>query len=143
MSEISYEQTQKEPVFDRKKTGFQTLKLTMFTFYSSVLYKQASLNDEPVVLLDPNELSADGTIALDFYDFSEDAKLVAYAFSEAGSDWFKIKIRKVDSGEDYPETLERLKFSGTSWTHDNKGFFYAVCLFVIQLTQRYLLWLKC
>lgn len=91
-----------------------------------VLYKQTTLDDEPSVLLDPNKLSTDGTIALDSPDFSHDGSLLAYSFSESGSDWKKIKVRSVETGEDYPELLEQVKFSITSWTHDNQGFFYAV-----------------
>lgn len=99
-----------------------------------MLYKQTTLDDEPSVLLDPNKLSTDGTIALDSLDFSEDGSLLAYSLSESGSDWTKIKIRNVETGEDYPELLEQVKFSATSWTHDNKGFFYAVnILYVCEL----------
>ena len=79
-----------------------------------------------MVFLDPNKLSTDGTVALDSLDFSEDGNLLAFSFSESGSDWTKIKIRNVETGEDYPEILEQVKFSTTSWTHHNKGFFYAV-----------------
>lgn len=84
------------------------------------------MDDEPNVLLDPNKLSTDGTVALSDYDFSEDGNLLAYAYSKSGSDWHSIKIRNVRTGKDYPEILERIKFSKTTWTYDNKGFFYAV-----------------
>lgn len=92
----------------------------------SVLYKQSSLEDEPKVFLDPNTFSTDGTIALNSMVFSEDGRLVAYSLSESGSDWTKIKIRNVETGEDYPELLKRTKFPAISWTHDHKGFFYGV-----------------
>jgi prolyl oligopeptidase len=51
--------------------------------------------------------------------------LFAYALSKSGSDWCTAKIRKVDSREDYPETLEWLKFTALVFTHDNKGMFYS------------------
>ncbi|XP_055295100.1 prolyl endopeptidase-like [Sitodiplosis mosellana] len=90
-----------------------------------VLYKQTSLNDnKPTVFLDPNKFSKDGTISLQDRAFSEDGSLLAYSVSESGSDWNKIKFHDVESGKDFPDLLEKVKFSSMSWTHDNKGLFY-------------------
>jgi prolyl oligopeptidase len=50
--------------------------------------------------------------------------LYAYALSQSGSDWCYAKVRNVASGEDFSEKIEWLKFTGLSFTHDNKGFFY-------------------
>lgn len=90
-----------------------------------VLYVQNSLDDEPKVFLDPNSLSKDGTIALVGSRFSDDGNLFAYGLSQSGSDWTKLKVRDVNTGEDFPETIEHTKFVTASWTKDNKGFFYA------------------
>lgn len=92
----------------------------------SVLYRQASLDEEPSVFLDPNTLSSDGTVALATTAFSDDGSLFAYGLSTSGSDWSSILVRDVKTGVDFEERLEKIKFSSITWTKDNKGFFYGV-----------------
>ncbi|MEH1865075.1 MAG: prolyl oligopeptidase family serine peptidase [Nostoc sp.] len=91
----------------------------------SVLYTLKNLEDQPKVLLDPNQLSEDGTVALSGLSISEDGKLLAYGLSTSGSDWQEWKVRNVETGEDLQDHLKWIKFSGTSWTHNNQGFFYS------------------
>ena len=91
----------------------------------SVLYTLKTLDAEPQVLLDPNKLSEDGTVALSGLSISEDGKLLAYGLSTSGSDWQEWKVRDVETGEDLQDHLKWIKFSGASWTHDNQGFFYS------------------
>ena len=90
----------------------------------AVLYMQPTLESEPVVILDPNMLSEDGTAALTNQAFSRDGTLLAYGVSSRGSDWQEIKIRQVDSGTDYPEVIRWCRFSSIAWRHDNQGFYY-------------------
>ncbi len=91
----------------------------------SVIYWQTSLEAQPKVLIDPNKLSTDGTVALSGTDVSEDGKFMAYATSASGSDWQEWRVRDIETGQDMPDTLKFVKFSGASWSHDNKGFFYS------------------
>ncbi|HEV2131367.1 MAG TPA: prolyl oligopeptidase family serine peptidase [Longimicrobiaceae bacterium] len=91
----------------------------------SVLYVQPSLDAEPRVLLDPNTLSEDGTIALTMTRVSEDGRYLAYGTSSGGSDWQEIRVREVETGQDRPDHLRWIKFSGAAWTHDGEGFFYS------------------
>src|SRR5262245_35483015 len=92
----------------------------------SVTYKQRSLDGEPSVLIDPNLLSKDGTVALSTTssEFTNDGRFYAYATSKAGSDWMEYNVREVASGNDLPDHLQYIKFSEASWTGDGKGFFY-------------------
>ena len=90
-----------------------------------VFYVADSLDAKPRVLLDPNALSPDGTIALTGTGMSNDGKFLAYALSSGGSDWQEWKVREVATGNDLPDHIQWAKFSGASWTHDHEGFFYA------------------
>lgn len=90
-----------------------------------ILYVQDSLEGEPQVLLDPNALSEDGTVSLNTFSVSEDAKYLAYALSSSGSDWATIKVLRIEDKNAEPDNLSWVKFSSISWTHDNKGFFYS------------------
>lgn len=112
-----------------------TLTPTLLTHHSStglqaqsVVYSQSSLDGEPVVLIDPNTLSADGTVALSSWAFSEDGSTLAYALSSGGSDWQTVHVLGVDPGmgatTQHPDTLRHVKFSCLAWTHDGRGFFY-------------------
>jgi len=91
----------------------------------SVLFWQEALDSEPNLLLDPNTLSEDGTIALSAVEISSDGRRMAYSLSESGSDWVEWRVRDVDSGQDLPDVIRWSKFSGASWTKDSAGFFYA------------------
>lgn len=91
----------------------------------SVLYTLKSLDDTPEVLLDPNTLSEDGTVALSGLAISEDGALMAYGLSASGSDWQEWKVRQVETGQDLADRVQWVKFSGAAWTHDGKGFFYS------------------
>lgn len=91
----------------------------------SVLYTLPALEAEPRVLLDPNQLSPDGTVALSGLAISEDGQLMAYGLSTAGSDWQEWRVRDVATGEDLEDHLKWIKFSGASWSLDRSGFFYS------------------
>ncbi len=91
----------------------------------SVLYTQATLTAEPQVLLDPNTLSADGTVALSILAFAEDGRTLVYGTSGSGSDWQEFRVRDVATRQDRSDHLKWIKFSSAAWTHDGAGFFYS------------------
>ncbi|RZA34970.1 MAG: S9 family peptidase [Lysobacteraceae bacterium] len=91
----------------------------------AVLYTQKSLTDTPRVLLDPNTMSADGTVALAGTAVSPDGKLLAYSTAASGSDWNEIRVRDIETGKDLADHVKFVKFSNTAWTKDGKGFFYS------------------
>jgi prolyl oligopeptidase len=89
-----------------------------------VLWVADAPDAEGRVLLDPNQLSDDGTTALSAVGTSHTGKLIAYATSDAGSDWRTWRVRRVATGEDLPDRITWSKFSSAAWTHDDAGFFY-------------------
>ena len=90
-----------------------------------VLYAADTLEATPRVLLDPNVLSADGTVSLKDTIPNEDGTLLAYSLSSAGSDWEEFRVRDVATGADREDILKWVKFSGASWKKDGSGFFYS------------------
>jgi prolyl oligopeptidase len=101
--------------FQTRNTGLQS---------QDVLYVMSAPDDEGRVLLDPNTLSSDGTVALSAYQVSADGKQFAYATSAAGSDWMTWKVRDIDTGEDRPDVLEWSKFSGVVFDAVGESLFY-------------------
>jgi prolyl oligopeptidase len=91
----------------------------------SVVYVTDDFGKPPRELLDPNALSADGTVALSGTAVSDDSKFFAYGLETAGSDWQEWKVRDVATATDKPDHLEWIKFSNASWMKDGSGFFYS------------------
>ncbi len=91
----------------------------------AVLYTMKTLADTPRVLLDPNALAADGTVALAGTAVSPNGKYLAYSTAASGSDWNEIRVRHIDSGKDTEDHIKWVKFSSTAWAHDGSGFYYS------------------
>ena len=101
--------------FGLRNTGLQD---------QDVLWLADTAEGEGVPLLDPNALSDDGTTALTAIEPSESGEYIAYATSDAGSDWRTWGVRRVDTGEDLPDRIGWSKFSSAAWTDDDAGIFY-------------------
>ncbi len=91
----------------------------------AVYYRARSLDATPEVLLDPNALSADGTVAVGSTTFSDDGRYMAYSLSESGSDWIRWRVREIATGKDLLDEIRWSKFSGAAWLKDGSGFFYS------------------
>lgn len=117
-------------VADYEKTGAPAKKHGKYYFYKndglqnqSVLYVQNSLDGEARVMLDPNKLSADGTVALTGTSFSHDGKYMAYTISRSGSDWTEIYVLETATGRLLDDHIVWAKFTGAAWHGD--GFYYS------------------
>jgi prolyl oligopeptidase len=102
--------------FYTRNTGLQN---------QSVLLAMTAPDAAPVTILDPNEWSADGTVALSGWSPSDDGRHLAYARSTAGSDWREWRVRDLETGKDLDDLLMWTKFTAASWTRDGQGFFYS------------------
>ena len=91
----------------------------------SVLYVADSLQAQPRVLLDPNTLSKDATVALGEIVPSPDGKVLAYSLSDGGTDWRTWHFREVATGRDLPDVLRFIKFADVAWTADSRTVYYA------------------
>jgi prolyl oligopeptidase len=89
-----------------------------------VIYTVKELTDAPQVVLDPNKLATDGTISVSVTALSSDGRFFAYGLESSGSDWNEIHVRDLQTDQDLPDLVRWVKFSGISWTKDNRGFFY-------------------
>lgn len=90
-----------------------------------VLYVQDSLAETPRVLIDPNQWSPDGTIALAGLSFSDDGRYAAYGVQDGGTDWRVWRVLEIATGRVLEDELRWIKFNRPVWTLDGYGFFYA------------------
>jgi prolyl oligopeptidase len=128
----------REAIEDRLKTLFNYERFSVPTregdryYYSkndglqnqAPIYMQKVGGGDPAMVLDPNTLSADGTVAITGTSYTEDGMLLGYGLSAAGSDWQELHIRDVDAGKDYDEVLKWCKFASVAWKLDKSGFWY-------------------
>lgn len=117
-------------VYNYEKRSMPSKKGDKYFFYKNnglqnqyVLYIQDTPDSEARVLLDPNTLSDDGTVALATAKVSPDGKYLAYAIARSGSDWNEIFVKNIETGELLADHVEWVKFSGISWYKN--GFYYS------------------
>jgi prolyl oligopeptidase len=115
---------------DYEKIGMPFKKHGKYYYYrndglqnQSVLYVKDALDGEASVLLDPNRLSDDGTVALSDLSFSNDGKYLAYTISRSGSDWHEIYVMEQATKQLTPDHIRWAKFTDAQWYKD--GFYYS------------------
>ena len=116
--------------YERWSTPFNRGRHWFFTHNDglqnqAVLLVTEDLKTKPRVLLDPNTLSKDGTVALKGVAVTDNGKLLAYGLSDAGSDWEIWRVRDTATGQNLPDEIRWAKFTVASWRKDGSGFYYA------------------
>ena len=89
-----------------------------------VLYVREGVNGKDRVLVDANQLAADGTIALDWWYPTHDGKYVAYGTSPSGSELSTLHIIETATGKLLPDVIERTRAASIAWKLDDSGFYY-------------------
>lgn len=89
----------------------------------SILYRSSDPHEKGEVFLDPNKLSADGTVALTGIYQSNDGRFTAYTVSRNGSDWSEIYVLETATGRPLDDHIEWAKFTSAEWAAD--GFYYS------------------
>ena len=103
-------------LFFTKNTGLQN---------QAEVYVQGPKDAAPTLVMDPNALSPDGSVALLSWVPSTTAHYFTYGLSQGGSDWEELHVRDLASGKDLSDDIKWVKFSTAAWTNDDKGFFYS------------------
>jgi prolyl oligopeptidase len=89
-----------------------------------ILYVREGLNGEDRVLVDANKMSADGTVALDWWYASLDGKYIAYGTSASGSEESTLHIVESATGKVLPDAIDRTRFASVAWLGDSSAFYY-------------------
>ena len=92
--------------------------------HAVVYVREGGIGAEPRVVLNPNEFSKDGTVALDWWYPSPDGALIAYGKSAGGDEKSTLYLRDVATGEDRNLAIPHTRANSIAWDADGKGFFY-------------------
>jgi len=111
---ISVPQEKKGYIFYQKAT----------TENQPILYVQKGKTGEPKILVNPNELSKENPISLDWYFISPNAKYLVYGLSNNGDEWSLLHIKNIETGEILDDKIPRTRFCSLAWLPDESGFYY-------------------
>lgn len=89
----------------------------------SSIYRKSKKTGIEELVIDPNKLSEDGTIAIKQFRLNKEGTLAGISISESGSDWQKIKILDLKTKQFLNDEIQWVKFSGIAWVGD--GFYYS------------------
>lgn len=91
----------------------------------AVLFVREGVDGLDRVVINPNEWSGHGTMALAEWAPSENGSYLAYATQDGGTDWRRISVLDVDSGAILEDDIKWARFTSIAWAKDGSGFFYS------------------
>jgi len=90
----------------------------------AVLLVREGIHGKDRPLVDANQMSADGTVAMDWWAPSDDGKYVAYGISSGGSEESTLRIVETATGKLLLDTIDRTRHANLAWKKDSSGFYY-------------------
>ena len=88
-----------------------------------VLVRTGRDGGEETVLLDCNVEAADAYFGFGGADHSPSHKLMAWLADRQGSEFYTIRVRNLETGEDTADVVEEVA-EGVVWTPDSRSFYY-------------------
>lgn len=93
--------------------------------YSIYCRKKGSVEAPEQVMLDLNELArGERFMSVAELEVSDDGNLLAYTTDNIGFREYRLHVKDLSAGKDFPETVE--KVSSVAWAADNRTLFYTV-----------------
>ncbi len=90
----------------------------------AVLYMKKADGAEEEVLVDPDRLSAEHAMSVNYQDVSPDGRLMAYGVRMGGEDEVEVRLMDVDTRRGV-DTLARARYSGVSIAADKAAVYYS------------------
>lgn len=92
--------------------------------HAIVYLKREKLDAEAKAIINPNEWSKDGTVALDWMHVSPDGAMIAYGRSAGGNEKSTLYLRDVNAAADSALEIPNTRSCEVAWDGDGQGFHY-------------------
>lgn len=90
----------------------------------AVIVVRDGIRGKERVLIDPNQLSSDGSVSASIWDITQDGRLLAWSRRKGGEDEFEVLILDVVTGKPFAEGLPRGFYQYFYLLPDKSGFVY-------------------
>jgi prolyl oligopeptidase len=89
-----------------------------------ILYRRKEDSKKEELLIDPNQLSKEHPVSLDWFEISPDNKYLLYGLSKDGDEWSTLYIKDLNKGKKLSDEIPRARRSTIAWLPDESGFYY-------------------
>ena len=120
LAELLYVDAVSAPV----RRGTRTFYTRRHKDREKAIYYVREGDGEERVLIDPNTLSADGSVSVHGVFPSRDGRLLAYKLSVNNADASTLHLRDLDSGRELADRIDNARYASPAWTPDGRGFYY-------------------